>query len=129
MSGAVLDASAVLALIRGEPGGSAVDEIASRSLICAVNLTEVVSYFIGKGFGAQAVDEMLRPLSLTIADADEELAYRAGHLRADTRHAGLSLGDRFCLALASREGLPAWTADRQWEKIADSVGVDVVLIR
>jgi PIN domain nuclease of toxin-antitoxin system len=50
-------------------------------------------------------------------------------LRAATAEAGLSLGDRFCLALALREGLPAWTADRQWRTVAEAIGVEIVLIR
>jgi len=36
----------------------------------------------------------------------------AGRLRAVTADHGLSLGDRFCLALAQRDGLPAWTSDQ-----------------
>jgi PIN domain nuclease of toxin-antitoxin system len=46
-----------------------------------------------------------------------------------TRRAGLSFGDRVCLALAKREGLPAVTADSAWTRIADAVGVKVQLIR
>jgi PIN domain nuclease of toxin-antitoxin system len=49
--------------------------------------------------------------------------------RFTTADAGLSLGDRFCLALALRDGLPAWTADKAWRTIADAAKVKVVLIR
>jgi len=41
--------------------------------------------------------------------------------------AGLSLGDRACLALADAMGCPAVTADRAWSSI--DIGVSVVLIR
>jgi len=58
-----------------------------------------------------------------------DLARIAGGLRAVTAEAGLSLGDRFCMALASRDRLPAWTADKQWRTISDAVGVQVVIIR
>ncbi len=61
--------------------------------------------------------------------ADVDTAKLAGHLRAATVGAGLSLGDRFCLALALREGLPAWTADRQWGVVAEAVGATIVVIR
>jgi PIN domain nuclease of toxin-antitoxin system len=37
------------------------------------------------------------------------------------------LGDRACLALALRLGLPVMTADRIWGKV--TLGVDVQLIR
>jgi ribonuclease VapC len=55
--------------------------------------------------------------------------WQAGRLRGLTVEAGLSLGDRFCLALAKREKLPAWTADKTWCEIADVVKVKVVMIR
>ena len=42
---------------------------------------------------------------------------------------GLSLGDRFCLALAKRLGVPAYTADRAWKDVATDVGAKVVAIR
>ena len=61
---------------------------------------------------------------------DERLSYEAGMLRPVTLKAGLSLGDRYCLALAKREGVPAAvTADRRWPDIAATAGVTVDLIR
>jgi PIN domain nuclease of toxin-antitoxin system len=35
----------------------------------------------------------------------------------------LSLGDRFCLAVAERLGLPAYTADRAWRKAVTAAQV------
>ncbi|MEN3177177.1 MAG: hypothetical protein ABF812_16325 [Gluconobacter cerinus] len=49
--------------------------------------------------------------------------------RDATKRVGLSHGDRACLALAKKMGLPAVTADRAWAEIADAIGVEVVLIR
>ena len=72
---------------------------------------------------------MLKPLPMTIVDADHGLATIAGRLRALTGEAGLSLGDRFCLALACRDDLPALTADKQWRTMADAAGVTVSVIR
>jgi PIN domain nuclease of toxin-antitoxin system len=40
----------------------------------------------------------------------------------------LSLGDRFCLALAKRLGAPAYTADKAWKDIASDAGAKVVVI-
>jgi PIN domain nuclease of toxin-antitoxin system len=57
---------------------------------------------------------------------DEDLAYRAGLLRSVTRSAGLSLGDRACLALAEQLGQPALTADRAWGTVQISIQVDVI---
>jgi len=44
-----------------------------------------------------------------------------------TRARSVSLADRACLALASRLGLPALTADRAWQVL--DLGVEVRLIR
>ncbi len=66
-------------------------------------------------------------LELTIVDFNTELAYQAGLLSPLTKGAGLSLGDRACLALAQRLGLPALTADRAWKDL--SLGIEVQVIR
>ena len=50
-------------------------------------------------------------------------------MRTLTDRIGLSLGDRFCLALARRTGLAALTADRAWSEVAEALGIAVTLIR
>ena len=95
----------------------------------SVNYAEVVSHFIRTGMPAEQVDAMLRPLPMTVVAADQALAVIAGRLRSITAEARLSLGDRFCLALARRDDLPALTADKQWRTVADAAGVTVSVIR
>lgn len=129
MSEVVLDASALLALLRDEAGASKVADAMGTARMSSVNYAEVVSHFIHAGMPADQIDAMLRPLPLVIVDADRALATIVGRLRAVTAEAGLSLGDRFCLALARRDGLPALTADKQWRTVADAVGVFVIVIR
>ncbi len=129
MSDVVLDASALLALLLGEPGGDQVATIIASARIGAVNLAEVVSHFVHLEMPPTQVEAMLRALPLAVLPADQELALAAGNLRAATAPFGLSLGDRFCLALAQREGLPTWTADRAWSEAAQRIGVQVVQIR
>ena len=129
MSEYVLDASALLALLKEEPGCAKVVEALAETRISVVNLAEVVSHFIHAGMPPHEVDAMLKPLPVTVVEADEGLAVVAGRLRAQTSEAGLSLGDRFCLALAMRDGIPAMTADKQWRVIADAVGAQIVVIR
>src|SRR3546814_6599746 len=73
----------------------------------SVNYAEVVSHFIHAGMPAGEVDAMLHPLSMLIVEADQAFATIAGRLRAVTAEAGLSLRDRFCLALVLRDGLTA----------------------
>ena len=129
MSALVLDASALLAMLKLEPGGDRVAEVIGKARMSAVNYAEVVSYFVHAGTATEAVEAILNPLPLEIWSADLELAKLVGTLRAATADQGLSLGDRFCLALALRDNLPAWTADRSWGAVAERVGVEVVVIR
>jgi PIN domain nuclease of toxin-antitoxin system len=129
MSEVVLDASALLALLREEPGADKVADAIAEARMSSVNFAEVVSHFIHAGMPASEVDAMLKPLPMTIVEADQALATIAGRLRAATAEASLSLGDRFCLALARRDGLPALTADKQWRTVADAAGVTVSVIR
>jgi len=125
----VLDASAIIAMLRGERGAAKVAAAIAGARVSSVNYAEVVSHFIHAGMPEQQVDAMLDPLPLTVVPTDKALAQIAGRLRASTAEAGLSLGDRFCLALARRDGLPAWTSDQNWKKVADAVDVKVVAIR
>lgn len=129
MTEAVLDASAVLALLKGERGGSKVAGVVGDAVVGVFNEAEVVSHFVHLGAPLEEIRAMLGALPYTVVAADEALGWEAGALRAATSAAGLSLGDRFCLALARRDGLPALTADKQWRTVADAAGVAVTVIR
>jgi ribonuclease VapC len=129
MTAIVLDASALLAMLRDEAGGALVAGAIADARMSAVNFAEVVSHFIHVGMPPDEVDAMLAPLPLIVVEADAALATKAGRLRRATAEAGLSLGDRFCLALAARDGLPAWTADLQWRRIAKKIDAEILLIR
>ncbi len=128
MSNGVLDASAVLALLNGEPEGQQVaDLVSAGALISAVNLSEIIARLSEFGQSEQEIRQRLSLHALEVIPFDTELAYRAGMLRPLTRQAGLSLGDRACLALALQRQLPAVTADTSWQRL--SLGVTVQLIR
>lgn len=129
MTDVVLDASALIAMLRDEPGADKVVDILASARMSVVNYAEVVSHFVHAGMPERDVDAMLDPLPIEFVPMDKDLARRAGRLRAVTSEAGLSLGDRSCLALAAQDGLPAWTADRNWRAIAEVVGVQIAVIR
>lgn len=129
MTAVVLDASALLAMLRGEPGGKKVEAALADTRMSVINMAEVASHYHRLGMPTELVSQMLRPLPIALVPADAELCWEAGRLRAVTVDAGLSLGDRFCLALAKRDKLPAWTADRKWKEVADAAEVKVVLVR
>lgn len=122
-----MDSSAILALAFRERGREHVAVALSGAAISAVNLAEVMSKLLDSGLSPDQVDRQVNDFSLIVADFDRDLAMRTALLRAATRHKGLSLGDRACLALAIRERLPAMTADRAWADL--DLPVEVVLIR
>ena len=125
----VLDASALLALLLNEVGATKVREILDSASMSAVNLAEVVSHFAKLGARRGEVEAMLKPLPVRVLPVDTDLSYGAGMLRAATASKGLSLGDRYCLALAKRDEAIAVTADRPWTTIAETVGVTIHVIR
>jgi ribonuclease VapC len=123
----VLDSSAVLAWLHKEPGHKLVASALPDSLISSVNLAEVVTKLVDRGRPEQEAFSIATLGGYEIVALDEALALRTGGLRALTRHLGLTLGDRACLALAEREGLPLFTADRAWAGL--DIGVQIRLIR
>lgn len=125
----VLDASAILALLLGEAGASKVAAVLAGSQMSAVNYAEVFTHYAKLGSSQAEIEEVVGALPTAIVPLDRELAMVAGMLRPLTIDAGLSLGDRCCLALAKRTGLPAYTADKQWKIVAAAVGVKLALIR
>lgn len=125
----VLDASAVLAALLGEPGGGEVESALDDAVICTVNLAEVAAALVRHGNSAVQARALIAALDCPGVPADVELALDAGLLRPLTDRAGLSLGDRFCVALARRLNCPILTADRSWAAIAEPCGIEVELIR
>lgn len=116
-------------MLKGERGAAKVAVEIASARMTVVNYAEVVSHFVYAGVPEREVDAMLDPLPIELVSVDQELARMAGKLRAVTASAGLSLGDRFCLALAKRDEMPAWTADKIWKQIAGEAGVRVTIIR
>ena len=117
MTSVVLDASAVLALIREEPGADQVAPYIGRAAISAVNLQEIVKELLLSGLDKETIRELLDELRLDVHAHEVEAAYAAAALHAQTRQFGRGLGDRSCLALAVQLGVPALTADRDWKKV------------
>ncbi len=129
MTLAVLDASALLALLLDEPGASRVMAVLDAAAVSTVNLAEVVGQYARRGIPESEIRALLELSSIRIIPFDQVLAFAAGSLLPNTRPAGLSLGDRACLALAVRLSAKALTADRAWLRVAAAVGVEVEVIR
>ena len=129
MTVVVLDASAVLALLFEETGADVVRSRVRGGLISTVNLAEVFAKLVDKGVPIEEAARAVEMLGMELVPLSIEQALLSGVLRPTTRAAGLSLGDRACLALARDRGLPAVTAERRWPDVAKDAGVDVNVIR
>lgn len=123
----VLDASALLAMLHGEPGAEIVEDLIASSAISSVNWSEVIQKALERQTDVRGLREDLESLGLEIAPFTAELAESTAHLRSQTRHAGLSLGDRSCLALARFLDLPVLTADRIWNEL--TIGIEIRVVR
>jgi ribonuclease VapC len=127
VSSVVLDSSALLAVLLEEAGAEKVVPHLASAAISTVNVSEVVAKGVERGLMLEGVIGGLSRLRLDIVPFDAEQAYVAASLRPATRALGLSLGDRACLALGLKQGLPVLTADQLWAKA--EVGVKVEVIR
>src|SRR6266545_4104336 len=107
MSDCVLDTSALLALLYGEPGHLVVSGFVTETgaRMSAVNLSEAVAKLADRGWSEDEIYQRVTGVAFETDSFDAEDAFAAGLLRPLTRQAGLSLGDRSCLALAQRLGL------------------------
>ena len=125
---AVLDASAVLAYPRREPGYERVREMLDvGAAISTVNLAEVYAKVVASGQQLEPVAVRLLAVGLSPERFTEEDAHTSAILYPKTRPLGLSLGDRACLALGLRLGLPVLTGDRAWAR--SGLGLDIRIIR
>lgn len=121
----VLDASALLAVMLDELGSRFIEDRLADACIGAVNLSEVIAKLQERGVPDDVIEESLGELDLVVVPFDAAQAMMAGKLRRDTRAAGLSLGDRACLALAMSCGAIAVTTDRGWQTLKVPVSIEL----
>ena len=122
----VIDSSAILALVKNEPGAGYVRERIARSLVSAVNLAEVGAVLSDLGLADAEIRADMVKLGVECVPFDARQAQVSAELRRTTRSGGLSLGDRACLALAKSTGLPALTGDRAWLTAGIDVEIDMI---
>jgi PIN domain nuclease of toxin-antitoxin system len=123
----VADASAILAALKNEPFSNVDPRLLVGATVSAVNVCEVLSKLHDDGLNEEQAQAAVAVMDLRVVPFDGLQARTAARLRSMTRHAGLSLGDRACLALADRLGYPVVTADRVWASL--EVGIEIIMIR
>lgn len=116
---AVVDASALLAFVQDEPGADLVETHLVAGATCgAANWSEVAQKILAAERDWDLVRALLVSYDLNVEPvlvADAE-----GAARLWRRGAGLSLGDRLCLALGERLDADVLTADGSW---GDGAGI------
>ena len=122
----VLDSSVVLAWLQDELGAERVDEVLGESAISSVNWSEVLQKTLPYKPDTQATTAQFTALGVQIMPFDGAHAEQAALLYPHTQSAGLSLGDRACLALAQTLKCPVLTADRAWQNVALDLTIETL---
>lgn len=128
MNGSAVDASALIAFLRREPGAEVVAEHLRGAYISAVNLCEVLEKTPKSDHSNDRVLALLHNWQVDIIPFDIGQAVVSSLLKGQIENKyDISFADRACLALAVSRTIPAITADRAWKSLA--IGADVILIR
>ena len=141
---AILDASAIVALVRREHGGEAIRKLIAAGVASTTptGLAEALITCHRKGYKGtrEELADDLREYGLTVepivGDDAEEMAYllaRSDELENHNSptagsHGKLSLGDVACLAVAYRLGASAVVSDGTWE-LLERPGLKVLPFR
>ena len=123
----VIDASAVVALLKAEPGPEDFEAMFAGNVIAAVNYSESADYFARLGLERQTIEAMLDRLEMQVVPIDRALALDAAMLRPFDLNS--SFGDRCCVSLAKRLSLAVLTGDRPMAKVAAAAGVELKFFR
>ena len=117
----------MLAVLHSETGAGVVEEALEHAAISTVNWSEVCQRWLAHDVEVSGLRADTEALGLQIVPFTVEDAEQAAELWSATRHLGLSLGDRACLGLARRLGLPTLTADHAWLDV--DLGIEIQTIR
>lgn len=123
----VLDASALMALMRREPGAEKVADCLDWAMVSTVNQAEVETKLVIAGLDEELAWQHIAEIKCISVPFNENQARIAGGLARVTRSFGLSLGDRACLALAIERKATVYTTDRVWKEL--SLGIEIEVIR
>jgi PIN domain nuclease of toxin-antitoxin system len=98
-------------------------------VISSVNMAEVGARLLDLGLPFRELERGIAQFNVGVVDFNQEQALASAALRAVTRSAGLSLGDRACIALAQLMQGCVVTSDRAWLDIAEATQIKVLMIR
>lgn len=114
----VLDASSLLSYILNREGADSVAELLESSAMHAVTWTEMLTQLSRRADVHEPDLVAARLKKLIHIDVGQgEDAERAAQLASLGPQSGLSLGDRYALAMAARLGVPVVTAHSHWTEL------------
>ena len=123
----VLDASALLAYLREEPGAEVVDGLLAEAVMASVNWAEVVQKALSAGVDVDGMQADLQALGMRVEPLLPVDGDRAGRLWPLTRQQGLSLADLACLSQGLRLGKTVVTCDQALAKLP--LNLEIQLLR
>ena len=130
MSAWVLDTSAILAYLVQETGADRIEGmIEDGAAVSTMIVQETMSKLVQLGLPREIAEAAIASVGLNVHDVTFALAIEAGAMFPLTRLFGLSHGDRACLALGRTLDAPVVTADKQWSRAANEIGVRVEQFR
>jgi ribonuclease VapC len=127
VSESVLDSSVLIAIFRNEQFDEDILDVIEGAVMSTANYAETWTKLYDIGLTDDPRVDTVFSLLSRIEPFTISQAQLAADLRPSTKHAGLSLGDRACLALALEIGAKVYTADRQWSQV--DAGCPIHLIR
>ena len=130
MTECVLDTSALLTFVFKEEGSRKVEAWLDRgATVSTVVLQEFVTRLLQEGFSSDDTEAAVESLGVDVHNHTSTLAFDAASVYASTRNLDLTHVDRSCLALASYLGVPAVTADREWDALDPNLGILIEQVR
>jgi ribonuclease VapC len=127
VTGVVLDASAIIAVLNSEPGADIVLSSMAHGCISAVNYSEVIKKAVERLQERTPIPALLRSYWIDIVPFDENQGMLAAELFGPTKEHGLSFADRACLALGLQRKCKVLTSERRMGLV--QLPIKVKLIR
>ncbi|WP_341748898.1 type II toxin-antitoxin system VapC family toxin [Candidatus Tisiphia endosymbiont of Sialis lutaria] len=125
----LLDTSAIIALLKKEPGYKILEDVIASSSIASINLSELVSVLTRSNIAENEIDIIVADIVPEIIPFCENIAIKTGKLSRLTKDYGLSLGDRACIATGCYYNMEIYTTDKIWLKVADNITTKIILVR
>ena len=124
----ILDASALLVLLKNEPGADILEPLLGRIVMSSISVCEVAESLLNSEMTLQECQESILPFISTIVPFDEEQAFLAAELKKQIKDYDLSLADRACLALGQTMKLPIYISNKEWENLQlDEIDIKLIL--